>query len=180
MWGKKTWILQTLPEAQQTQKLTLWLGLNLLTLWHHFHQLQIWPPDGATCISCKFDHQMAPLALVANLATRWRHLHWLQIWPPDGATCISWLHQLFALLPMLATRLHHCIATLPYWHYQLVLSWYPHQPESHQLSLTKRLVVCDGHPDPKIGTQVYLGLIKRPPLIEDMLNWKDALAEDLE
>ena len=23
---------------------------------------QIWPPDGATCMSCKFGHQMAPLA----------------------------------------------------------------------------------------------------------------------
>ena len=23
----------------------------------------------------------------------------------------------------------------PYWHYQLVLAWYLHQPESHQLSL---------------------------------------------
>ena len=26
---------------------------------------------------------------------------------------------------------------LPYWHYQLVLGWYHHQPESTQLSLTK-------------------------------------------
>ena len=30
----------------------------------------------------------------------------------------------------------HCLG-LPYWHYQLVLSWYLHQPESHQLSLQK-------------------------------------------
>ena len=36
----------------------------------------------------------------------------------------------------------HCLE-LPYWHYQLVLSWYPHQPESHQLSLTNvSLFVC--------------------------------------
>ena len=28
---------KTLPEAQRTQKLTLWLGLNLATTWHHFH-----------------------------------------------------------------------------------------------------------------------------------------------
>ena len=27
----------------------------------------------ATCIGSKFDHQMAPIALVANLPTRWRH-----------------------------------------------------------------------------------------------------------
>ena len=34
----------------------------------------------------------------------------------------------------------HCLG-LPYWHYQLVSSWYLHQPESHQLSLQN---VCDG------------------------------------
>ena len=34
----------------------------------------------------------------------------------------------------------YCLG-LPYWHYKLVLSWYLHQPESHQLSLQK---VCDG------------------------------------
>ena len=47
--------------------------------------------------------------------------------------------------------LPHCME-LPYWHYQLVLSWYLHQPESHQLSLNKvaQLVSC-WHPDPKIG-----------------------------
>ena len=28
---------------------------------------------------------------------------------------------------------------LPYWHHQLVLSWYHHQPESHQQSFTKLL-----------------------------------------
>ena len=89
------WFLQlhnnkkTLPEAQRTQKLTLGLALvaNLTTRWRHLHQLQIWPTDGATCISCKFGHQMAPLALVANLATRWHHLHELQSLPPDGTTC---------------------------------------------------------------------------------------------
>ena len=30
----------------------------------------------------------------------------------------------------------HCLG-LPYWHYQLVLTWYLHQPESHQLSFNK-------------------------------------------
>ena len=61
---------------------------------------------------------MAPFALVANLTTRWRHLHKLQIWPPDGTTCISskFVHQmaLLALALKLTTRLHHCIATLPW------------------------------------------------------------------
>ena len=129
------------------------LVANLATRWRHLHYLQIWPPDGATCISCKFGHQMAPLALVANLATRW---HWFKIWSSAGATCI----------PKLVTRLRylHCYICLglPYWHYQLVLSCYPHQPESHQLSLHKVSEgLTDGHPDPKIGPQVYLGPIKR-------------------
>ena len=31
-------------------------------------------------------------------------------------------------------------SNLPYWHHQLVLSWYHHQPESHQQSLNKGLV----------------------------------------
>ena len=55
----------------------------LATRWRHSHWLQIWPPDGATCIGSKFGHQMAPLALVANLDTRWNHLHSLQIFPPS-------------------------------------------------------------------------------------------------
>ena len=62
--------LKTLPEAQRTQKLTPWLGLDLATSWRHLHLLQIWQPDGATWISFKFGHQTAPLPLVANLATR--------------------------------------------------------------------------------------------------------------
>ena len=34
--------------------------------------VQIWSPDGATCIS---SIQMASLVLVANMATRWHHLN---------------------------------------------------------------------------------------------------------
>ena len=33
-------------------------------------------------------------------------------------------------------ELPHCLG-MPYWRYQLVLSWHLHQPESHQLSLIK-------------------------------------------
>ena len=51
-----------------------------------------------------------------------------------------------------ATNLHtklshmHCLG-LPHWHYQLVLTWYLHQPESHHLSLQQRLV-SEREPDP--------------------------------
>ena len=48
---------------------------NLATRWRNLHQLKIWPQDGATYISCKFGHQMVPLALFANSATRWHQLH---------------------------------------------------------------------------------------------------------
>ena len=100
-------------------------------------------------ISCKLGPQVAQLALVQNLVISWHHLHCFQSWPPV----------ILALL--------HCLQ-LPFWHYQLVLSWYPHQPESHQLSLHKGLLLTYSlthwHPDPKIGPQVYLGPIK-------MLKW---------
>ena len=54
-------------------------------------------------------------------------------------TCISsnFGHQVAPL------ALPHCQG-LPYQHHQLVLSWYPHQPESHQLSLH---MVLDGLTD---------------------------------
>ena len=34
---------------------------NLITKCHNLHKFQIWPPDGETCISKKFGHQIAPL-----------------------------------------------------------------------------------------------------------------------
>ena len=72
-----------------------------------------------------------------------------------------------ALLPKLATRLHHCIATLP-WIALLALSVSIELISSlarvTSVKSYKRLgvclFVCDGHPDPKIGPQVYLGPIK--------------------
>ena len=93
-----------------------------------------------TCTDCKFVHQEAPLASVANWVRKWHNLHCFQSWPPG---CI--------------TALPHCLE-LPYWHYQLVLSWYPHQPESHQSQ--KGVWRTDGHPDPKIELLVYLSPIK--------------------
>ena len=66
-----------------------------------------------------------------------------------------------ALVLKLATRVQslHCHIALncPIALALSVILRYPHQPESHQLSFTK---VAEGHPDPKIGPQVYLGPIK--------------------
>ena len=115
------------------------LVLELATRWRHLHELQIWPQDGTTCISCNIDHQMAPLALVANLPTRWRYLHCFQSWPPD---CIS------------------CTATFLHWHYQLVLSLYLHQLESHQLSLHKWLSLLLRDKRTHRSDQGHLGPIK--------------------
>ena len=71
-------------------------------------------------------------------------------------TCRKFAHQPGGhQVPKLATRslpLPHCLE-LPYCHYQLVLSWYLHQLESHQLSLNKMLQW------PIDWTQVYLGPI---------------------
>ena len=62
-----------------------------------------------------------------------------------------------APLALIILALPHCIG-LSYWLYQLVLSWYLHEPESTQLSFSKVSDIrTDGHPDPKIGPQVYLG-----------------------
>ena len=60
---------KTLPEAQRTQDIDYitWVNLSARIVqnrfqWHYLNWLQIWSPDGATCISSKFGHQMAPLA----------------------------------------------------------------------------------------------------------------------
>ena len=94
-------------------------------------------------------------------------MHQLQSGSPSGTTCIGskFGHQLapFALLPKLATRLHHCIATLP--SIALLALSVSIELVSSSARVTsvksyKPLVVSDGHPDPKIGPQGYLGPIK--------------------
>ena len=98
-----------------------------------------------TCISSKFGHEMAPLAVTnwatkwhnlhhfQNLVTRWHHLHCFQ----------SWSH----VLP-------HCLE-LPFWHYHLVLSWYLHQPESHQLSRSIVGLVFEDQPSHSCLVNVF-------------------------
>ena len=53
--------------------------------------------------------------------------NWFKIWSSGDVPCnVSKVgHQVVSL------ALLHCLG-LPYWHYQLVLSWYLHQPESTQ------------------------------------------------
>ena len=63
-----------------------------------------------------------------------------------GATCISYSYKFGHLVAPLA--LPHCLC-LPYWHHQLVLSCYLHQPQSRHLSLKKW------------SYQGYLGPIKK-------------------
>ena len=77
--------------------------LNCLgPLCHHLNWLQIWPPDGATCIdyksiSCNFGHKVVPPASVKNWATK-----------QPSNTCIhsKFGHQVapLALVPKLAIR----------------------------------------------------------------------------
>ena len=107
-----------------------------------------WPPGGASCTDCKFGHQEAPLAPVASVA------------------------QL-----ALDTRLHHshCHIALPFWHYQLVLSWYLHKPESHQLSLQN---ILDGwtdirtqRSDPRFTWGCVRYFIKKQPIWKHQNNF---------
>ena len=68
----------------------------------------------------------------------------LQIDSTFGHLVMSWSCHLHCLVP----KLPHCLG-MPYWHYQLVLSLYLHQPESHQFSLHKVLeLVCLREADP--------------------------------
>ena len=101
----------------------------------------IWQQHGTTCIRCKFDHQITPLALVANLATRWRHLHCIQRWPPDCVTCIATLPWIALLALSVSIELVSSSARVT-------------SVKSQQGLLTQSLT--EGHPDPKIGPQVYL------------------------
>ena len=68
-----------------------------------------------------------------------------------------------ALVQHLATRWHHCIVTLP-WIALLTLSVSIELVSSSarvtSVKSTQGGVRSDGHPDPKIGPQVYLGPIK--------------------
>ena len=80
---------QTLPEAQRTQgidsltwvispakKNTTCIGFNCIGQYvMQFALVPILAPGGATCISCKISHQMAPFALITNFPTRSSHLH---------------------------------------------------------------------------------------------------------
>ena len=80
---------------------------------------------------------MAPFELLPNLVIRSGHLNYFQIWSPDCAICISskFGHQM-APLALVTIALSYCL-WLTYCFYQFVLSWYLHQPESHQLSFKK-------------------------------------------
>ena len=52
------------------------------------HYLEIWPPDGTTNISSKFEDKVVSPTKTLNLATSWLHRQ-LQILPPGGATNIG-------------------------------------------------------------------------------------------
>ena len=57
------------------QVASLALVLILATRWRYLNCLPMWPPDGTTCISCRFGQQLALLELVTSLVTKWCHLH---------------------------------------------------------------------------------------------------------
>ena len=82
---------------------------------------------------------VAPLAMFANIIFH----SWF------GIRCI-FSH--LAIVANLSTGLHCHVALDCHWQYQLVLSWYLHQPESHQLSLQNVLDFKRRTPGPKDRT----------------------------
>ena len=75
------------PKSQKFKFLNFPPGCQFVNFFHFFNYYNFFH---YFCISWKFDHQVAPLALVSNLATRWRHLYWLKtyIWPLSGTNSI--------------------------------------------------------------------------------------------
>ena len=84
------------------------LVANFATRWRYLHRMQIWPPDGATCNSCKFGHHIMPLALSNCLVLpRSRHLHYVPIWPPSSVSCIATLPRIGIELALFASGKAH-------------------------------------------------------------------------
>ena len=83
------------------------LVANSATSWHQLFWSQFWPPVGANCFGHKFGHQVAPLALDPNLAT------------PSGGAALPGIDYLTGTIEFNS------------------MSWYLHQPESHQLNFNK-------------------------------------------
>ena len=85
------------------------------------------------------ENQGSLLTLITNL-TRWHYLCQFIIQSPDGATCINYKigHQVASI--SFCFKFGHQVAPLALPHrlglpyQQQELSWYPQQPESHQLS----------------------------------------------
>ena len=102
-----------------------WQGLlqRLVQFYPQNSTCKILRPYGASSIGYNFGHLHSRRiwSLVANLATKFK------IWSSGGATCIGSNvgYQVGSQV------MPHCLE-LPYSHYQLLLSWYP-----HQLSLNK-------------------------------------------
>ena len=67
--GSKSQNTQTNSQWQNIARGTTDPEIDSVT-WTKFSDHKAWSADGATCISSKFGHQMAKLALVINLATR--------------------------------------------------------------------------------------------------------------
>ena len=112
---------------------------DFATIWCLIRWLQFWPLalKANLATSWKFGHQ------VQNLVIRWRYLHWFQCCPPGWVTCIATLPGIALLTLSVGIDLVSSSARVT-------------SVKSH-----KGVLVSDGHPDPKIGPQVYLCPIKR-------------------
>ena len=132
----------------------IWITLRFSSgsMWATFQfnrleTFEICSTGGATCISCKFGHQVAQLALVQHLVIRWRHLHCFQSWPPGWVTCIATLPGITLLALSVSIELVSSSARVT------------------SVKSQKPFGLTDGQTNPKIGPQVYLSPIKTHWLI---------------
>ena len=129
----------------------------------------LWPrygPENYSLTWAKF----SDIEVYVNLAIGLLHLHKCWIWPPDNISCINLKlghpKAPFVLVSNLVTGESPALRRCPWllcWHFPLVLSWYLHQPELHQLSLKKEAQSIPDTPTHRSDPQVFLGPILRLP-----------------
>ena len=130
----------------------------------------------------KIYHHLAPIECIANLAQVEHFATWCLInvgpqvelltlianWPSERFTCIKiWSS---SRATCIGSKVGHQVASLqnlelPYWHYQFNIEVVSSSARVTSVKSTQGVGLTDGHPDPKIGPQVYLGPIKITPKV---------------
>ena len=93
---------------------------------HHDKVCSVWPLNLDWDVVVFLNFRFAIFLEIRFVFCLNKHLlnftNWFNIWSWGDITCIAWFK---SLPPGCVTALPHCVG-MPYWHYQLVLSWYLH------------------------------------------------------